>query len=123
VRFEVGGEGWEARGDWIDDEHEGGGGDYAEGGEGKRLEGAESEFYGEIVDGPDGHDEGDAGDEDGARGAVAVGGIYAHGSEDIFLIIRGSGEKDLTQRTQRKSTEFTEKEKPKSTGVAPVPQT
>ena len=82
--FEVGGEGAEAGGDRVDGEHEGGGADYAERGEGERLEGAESDFDGEVVDGPDGHDEGDAGDEDGTRGTVAVGGIYVHGSEDIF---------------------------------------
>ncbi len=85
--FEIGGEGAESRGDWVDGEHEGGGGDYAEGGEGERLEGAESDFYGEVVDGPDGHDEGDGGDKDGARGAVAVGGFYVHMSGDILRII------------------------------------
>ena len=98
VCFEVGGESWEARGDWIDDEHEGGGSDYAERGEGERLERAESEFDGEVIDGPDGHDEGDAGDEDGAGGAVAVGGFYVHGSEgraDTQFIIRESRRKAM----------------------------
>jgi len=88
MTLEVGGEGGEASGNGVDGEHEEGGGDYAKGGEGERLEVAESEFDGEVVDGPDGHDEGDGGDEDGTGGAVAVGGIYAHRSDDIFRIIR-----------------------------------
>jgi len=86
VCFEIGGEGRETRGDWMDGEHEDGGGDYAERGEGERLEIAEREFDGEIVDGPDGHDDGDARDEDEAGGMVAVGGFYVHGrgrGEDI----------------------------------------
>ena len=86
VCFEIRGESAEPRGDWIEGEHEGGGADYAERGERERLEITESEFDGEVVDGPDGHDDGDAADEDGARGAAAVGGFYVHGrgrGEDI----------------------------------------
>ena len=76
---EIGGEGREVRGDGVDGEHEDGGGDYAEGGESERFEIAQREFYSEIVYGPDGHDDGDAGDEDGARGTAAVGRFYVHG--------------------------------------------
>ena len=79
MRFEIGGEGREARGDRVDGKHEDGGGDYAERGQGDRLEIAQGEFDGEIVDGPDGHDDGDAGDEDGIGGTVAVGRFYVHG--------------------------------------------
>src|ERR1700757_239240 len=86
VCTEIGGEGREVRGDGVDGEHEDGGADYAEGGESERFEIAQREFYSEIVYGPDGHDEGDAGDEDESRGTVAVGGFYVHGrgrGEDI----------------------------------------
>ena len=79
VSFEIGGEGREVRGDGVDGEHEGGRGNYAERRESERLEGAECDFDGEIVDGPDGHDESDAGDKDGTCGTVAVGGFYMHG--------------------------------------------
>lgn len=92
VGVEVDGEGGEACGYGIDEEHEGGGCDYAEGSKSEGLEIAEGVFDGEVVDAPDEHDEGDAGDEDGVGGAAAVGGGYAHGSGermDMDWIIRG----------------------------------
>ena len=99
VGFEVGGKCWKTRGDGIDEEHKGGGGDDAEGGHGEGREEAEGVFGGEVIDAPDEHDEGDAGVEDGIRRTVAVGGGYAHGSgrgEGILGIIRGREKKEFT---------------------------
>src|SRR5271157_2335054 len=72
------GKGGQTKAKKVDEDHEDSGEDEAERGEGERVNVAESDFGGKIVEGPNGDEKGNGRREDTAGGGLGGGGVKAH---------------------------------------------
>jgi len=88
------GKGGETQAKKIDEEHEDAGEDEAERGEGEWVHVAESDFGGDVVEGPDDDKEGDGGREYTAGGRLGGGGVEGHGNGWEYYTW-GEGEESL----------------------------